>query len=161
QGALMALVVLYLMLAGTSVALLVAGVREQRRHYRNLHAIPNRVLINGIRGKSSITRLCAGALRSGGHVVVAKTTRTAARLIFPDGTEEPIYRKFGLANVVEQIGIIRRAVAYHPDTVVIECMAVVPALQELNQEKLIQSTIGVLSNVREDHVEEMGPTLDD
>jgi poly-gamma-glutamate synthase PgsB/CapB len=42
-----------------------------------------------------------------------------------------------------------------------ECMAVMPALQEINQEKLIRSTIGVLCNVREDHLEEMGPTLDD
>ncbi|GGK34165.1 hypothetical protein GCM10010124_28460 [Pilimelia terevasa] len=152
---------LYLILAGSALALLVAGVREQRRHLRHLHAIPHRVLVNGIRGKSSITRLCAGALRGGGQVVVAKTTGTAARLIFPDGTEEPVYRKFGVANVVEQIGIVRRASAYRPDTLVIECMAVLPALQELNQEKLIQSTIGVLCNVREDHLDEMGPTLDD
>ena len=42
-----------------------------------------------------------------------------------------------------------------------ECMAVQPALQEVNQTKLIQSNIGVLCNVREDHLEEMGPTLDD
>ncbi|GGJ78715.1 poly-gamma-glutamate synthase PgsB [Pilimelia anulata] len=153
--------VLFVILATASLGLLIAGVREQRRHFRNLRLIPHRVLVNGIRGKSSITRLCAGALRGGGQVVVAKTTGTAARLIFPDGSEEPVHRKFGIANVVEQIGIIRRAAAYFPDTVVIECMAVMPALQELNQEKLIQSNIGVLCNVREDHVEEMGPTLDD
>ena len=36
-----------------------------------------------------------------------------------------------------------------------------PALQEINQTKLIRSTIGVLCNVREDHLAEMGPTLDD
>jgi gamma-polyglutamate synthase len=36
-----------------------------------------------------------------------------------------------------------------------------PELQEINQVKLIKSTIGVLSNVREDHLAEMGPTLDD
>src|SRR5690349_13581874 len=118
-------------------------------------------MINGIRGKSSITRLCAGALRGGGLTTVAKTTGTAARFIHPDATEEPVYRKFGIANVVEQIGIVRRAAAYRPDALVMECMAVMPALQEINQSKLIQSTIGVLCNVREDHVAEMGPTLDD
>ena len=48
-----------------------------------------------------------------------------------------------------------------PDALVIECMAVMPALQEINQSKLIRSTIGVLCNVREDHLAEMGPTLDD
>jgi gamma-polyglutamate synthase len=63
--------------------------------------------------------------------------------------------------VVEQIGIVRRAAAYGPRALVIECMAVMPALQEINQSKLIRSTIGVLCNVREDHLAEMGPTLDD
>ncbi|CAM3540365.1 poly-gamma-glutamate synthase PgsB [Kibdelosporangium persicum] len=152
---------LFVVFATGCLSLLVLGVAEQRRHYANLRRIPTRVLVNGIRGKSSITRLCAGALRGGGLVTVAKTTGTAARFIHPDGSEEPVYRKFGIANVVEQIGIVRRASAYRPDVLVIECMAVQPDLQEINQSKLIQSTIGVLCNVREDHLAEMGPTLDD
>lgn len=152
---------LYTVLVICCAIVLVAGVVEQRRHFTNLDMIPTRVLINGIRGKSSITRLCAGALRGGGLVTVAKTTGTAARFIHPDATEEPVYRKFGIANVVEQIGIVRRAAAYRPHALVIECMAVMPALQEVNQTKLIRSTIGVLCNVREDHLAEMGPTLDD
>ncbi|GAA2457703.1 hypothetical protein GCM10010433_69650 [Streptomyces pulveraceus] len=152
---------LYGVLVVCCVILLVSGIVEQRRHFTNLERIPTRVLINGIRGKSSITRLCAGALRGGDLVTVAKTTGTAARFIHPDATEEPVYRKFGIANVVEQIGIVRRAASYNPDALVIECMAVMPALQEINQSKLIRSTIGVLCNVREDHLAEMGPTLDD
>ncbi|MEV6426104.1 poly-gamma-glutamate synthase PgsB [Streptomyces sp. NPDC051662] len=152
---------LYFVLLVCSTILLVAGLVEQRRHFTNLNRIPTRVLVNGIRGKSSITRLCAGALRGGELITVAKTTGTAARFIHPDATEEPVYRKFGIANVVEQIGIVRRAAAYNPDALVIECMAVMPALQEINQSKLIRSTIGVLCNVREDHLAEMGPTLDD
>ena len=101
---------------------------------------------------------CApGALRGGGLVTVAKTTGTAARFINPDGQEEPVYRKFGMANIVEQIGIVRRAAAYSPDALVIECMAVMPDLQEVNERKLIRSTICVICNVREDHLAEMGP----
>ncbi|MFD6886874.1 poly-gamma-glutamate synthase PgsB [Streptomyces sp. NPDC059957] len=152
---------LFSVLLVTCFVMLIAGIIEQRRHFANLEEIPTRVLVNGIRGKSSITRLVAGALRGGDLVTVAKTTGTAARFIHPDATEEPVYRKFGIANVVEQIGIVRRAAAYKPDALVMECMAVMPPLQELNQAKLIQSTIGVLCNVREDHVAEMGPTLDD
>ncbi|MEU4716591.1 poly-gamma-glutamate synthase PgsB [Micromonospora purpureochromogenes] len=155
------MVYLYVVFVLCCVALFGAGMVEQRNHYRNLTMIPDRVLVNGIRGKSSITRLCAGALRGGGRVVVAKTTGTAARFIFPDASEEPVHRKFGIANVVEQIGIVRRAAVYHPDALVMECMAVMPALQEVNQSKLIRSNIGVLCNVREDHLAEMGPTLDD
>lgn len=155
------MIFLYCVLVVSCTALLIAGVVEQRRHNANLAQIPVRVLVNGIRGKSSITRLCAGALRGGDLLTVAKTTGTAARFIHPDATEEPVYRKFGIANVVEQIGIVRRAAAYRPHALVIECMAVMPALQEINQSKLIQSSIGVLCNVREDHLAEMGPTLDD
>jgi gamma-polyglutamate synthase len=152
---------LYLVLVALALPLLVAGVVEQRRHHANLDRIPIRVLVNGTRGKSSITRLCAGALRGGDLVTVAKTTGTAARLIHPDGSEEPVYRKFDIPNVVEQIGVVARATEFRPDALVVECMAVAPDLQELSQTKLIRATIGVLSNVREDHLTEMGPTLDD
>ena len=152
---------LYFVFAGCLAAIFVAGIIEQRRHDSNLESIRARILVNGIRGKSSITRLCGGALRGGDLRVVAKTTGSAARYIWPDGSEEPIYRKFNIANVAEQIGIVQRAAAEDPDALVMECMAVMPALQEINQEKLLKSTIGVISNVREDHLEEMGPTLED
>ncbi|MDX8050575.1 poly-gamma-glutamate synthase PgsB [Lentzea sp. BCCO 10_0798] len=152
---------LYVVFVVLTTGLLIAGILEQRAHLGQLGRIEHRVLVNGIRGKSSITRLCAGALRGGGLVTTAKTTGTAARFIHPDGSEEPVYRKWGIANVVEQIGIVRRAAAYRSDALVIECMAVMPDLQEINQSKLIRSTIGVLCNVREDHLAEMGPTLDD
>lgn len=152
---------LYGVFTATLILLLVAGIIEQRRHKRCLDSIDCRIVVNGIRGKSSITRLCAGALRGGRLTVVAKTTGTAARFIYPDASEEPVYRKFEIANVVEQIGIVRKAAALEPDVLVMECMAVMPALQEVNQTKLIQSTISVISNVREDHLQEMGPTLRD
>ncbi|EWM18274.1 poly-gamma-glutamate synthase PgsB [Kutzneria sp. 744] len=152
---------LFTVYALSCLVLLVCGIVEQRRHNKNLGRIRHRVLVNGIRGKSSITRLCAGALRGGGMVTVAKTTGTAARFIHPDAREEPVHRKFNIANVVEQIAIVRRAAGYDPDALVMECMAVAPALQEINQTKLIRSDIGVLCNVREDHLAEMGPTLDD
>ncbi len=152
---------LYLVYIVTLVALFVAGVAEQRRHQAQLRRIPYRVHVNGIRGKSSTTRLCAGALRGAGLSVVAKTTGSAARFLWPDGSEEPVYRKFGIANITEQIGIVRRAAAENPDVLVMECMAVQPALQQVTQDKIVQGNIGVIGNVREDHLSEMGPTLDD
>src|SRR6185295_12107842 len=97
---------LYTVYSITLGALLIAGIVEQRRHQRNLDSIPTRILVNGIRGKSSVTRLCAGALRGSGLTVVAKTTGSAARFIHPDASEEPVHRKFDIANIVEQIGIV-------------------------------------------------------
>lgn len=152
---------LYVILTISMSLLLIAGIVEKRHHVANLNAIAFRVLVNGIRGKSSITRLCAGALRGGKLRVTAKTTGTAARFIFPDGTEQPVFRKFNIANVAEQIVIVRQAAAEHSDALVLECMAIDPALQEVNQAELVRANIGVLCNVREDHLAEMGPTLED
>ncbi|MDN3357193.1 poly-gamma-glutamate synthase PgsB [Actinomadura sp. DC4] len=153
--------VFYLLLAAGVLAVVAWLVAEQLRHTRNLDRIPVRIMVNGIRGKSSVTRLTAGALRTQGRTVVAKTTGSAARFIAPDATETPIERRFGVVNVIEQVGVVRRAAELDTTFLVVECMAVQPDLQELNQNKLIRSTIGVITNVREDHVEEMGPTLPD
>ena len=53
---------------------------------------------------------------------MAKTTGTAARFIHPDGSEQPPYCRFDTANIIEQIPVVRRATAYRPDVLVIECM---------------------------------------
>jgi poly-gamma-glutamate synthase PgsB/CapB len=146
--------------AGVAVAILCLCV-EHYRHARRLAAIKTRILVNGIRGKSSITRLVAAALRADtDRVVFAKTTGTAARMIYPAGREVPVRRPRGV-NVIEQVAIVGRAAAAGADTLVMECMAVDPLLQALNQDQLVRSQIGVISNVREDHLEEMGPTLTD
>lgn len=135
------------------------GVWERVRHDRTLACIPVRIHVNGTRGKSSVTRLIAGGLRSGGHRTFAKTTGTLARMINPDGSEVDVYR-LG-ANIIEQIRIVRRAVQAGADTLVIECMAVTPELQAACEMRLIRSTIGVITNVRADHLDVMGPTVAD
>lgn len=147
----------------TLVLLVFAGgvlifmVVERARHQANLNKIPTKVLVNGSRGKSSVTRLIRAALSADpGERVVGKTTGSAARLVYPDGHEVPIVRKNAIVNVIEQIWVISRAVIVRASTAVIECMAVEPQLQKLNQEVLIQSDIGVITNVRPDHLDEMG-----
>ena len=47
-----------------------------------------------------------------------------------------------------------------PDAVVMECMAVQPQYQWISEQQMVQSHIGVITNARPDHLEEMGPTLD-
>ncbi|HEU4723958.1 MAG TPA: poly-gamma-glutamate synthase PgsB, partial [Candidatus Eisenbacteria bacterium] len=136
------------------------GVLESRRHAKNLAAIPLRVHVNGTRGKSSVTRLIAAGLRAGGLRTFAKTTGTMARMILPDGTEVDVYRP-GRANIIEQIRIVRRAVEERAEALVIECMAVAPDLQPITEQRLVRSTIGVITNVRADHLDVMGPSVDD
>ncbi|GIH14061.1 poly-gamma-glutamate synthase PgsB [Rugosimonospora africana] len=150
----------YVVFAIGLTAVLISLLVEGHRHRGRLARVPVRIVINGIRGKSSITRLVAGSLR-GQLPTVAKTTGTAARFIFADGHEVPFERRFGLANIIEQVDVVADAAKAGARALVIECMAVNPDLQQLNQEKLIQATIVVISNVREDHLDVMGPTLDD
>ncbi|MCK5832760.1 poly-gamma-glutamate synthase PgsB [bacterium] len=139
------------------IALIVWWVLEYRRHSMNVDRIKIRIHVNGTRGKSSVTRLIAGALREGGIHTVAKTTGTIPRLILPDGTEEPIVR-LGSPNIHEQVAIVRRAVDLDAEALVIECMALLPEYQEISERKIIKSTIDVITNARPDHLDVMGPT---
>jgi poly-gamma-glutamate synthase PgsB/CapB len=148
--------VLLLLLA----AVVLYCVIEMRRHERNLARIPIRIHVNGTRGKSSVTRLIAAGLRGGGVKTFAKTTGSAARMIHLDGSENPVVRVCS-PNIREQLGIVRRAAEEGAQALVIECMAVRPDLQRISEKRIVRSTIGVITNVRPDHLEVMGPRLED
>jgi poly-gamma-glutamate synthase PgsB/CapB len=130
------------------------------RHQRRIDQLQVRVHVNGIRGKSSVTRLVAGVLREGGFVTVAKTTGSAARVIGTRGEESTIKRR-GAATINEQVDMVRQHVGPDVEALVIECMAVRPLYQEYSQEYIVRSDITIITNVREDHQEEMGETLEE
>ena len=140
------------------LALVVYGFWEFRSHQFHLNQIPVRIHINGTRGKSSVARFVAAGLRSGGKKVFTKTTGTKARMLFVDGNEVPVVR-VGRPNIIEQTRIVARAAGQEPEFLVTECMGVQPHLQELLEKQLIRSHIGVITNVRADHLDNMGPTL--
>lgn len=145
-----------LLLIGLVAVLLLLGAVEGLRHRRNLRAIPIRIHVNGTRGKSSVTRLIAGGLRAGGIVTCAKTTGTEAAMILPDGSEYAIYRP-SRANIIEQVRMVDTAVEASAQALVIECMALQPLLQSLSELRLVRATHGVITNVRADHLDVMGP----
>lgn len=80
-------------------------------------------------------------------------------MIFVDGTEAPVLR-VGKANIIEQKRIVAEAVRQGADYFVTECMGVQPHLQLLLENQLIRSQVGVITNVRSDHLDEMGPTME-
>ncbi len=141
------------------LVLLMLGILENLLHRRNLESVPLRILVNGTRGKSSVTRMIAGALREAGIRTIAKTTGSEARIILEDGSETPVRRPFG-PRITEQKALASLAAERHAQALVVECMAVRPESQATMQRHLVRSTIGVITNARVDHVEEMGPTLD-
>jgi len=140
--------------------LLALGAAEGIRHRRNLARIPIRIHVNGTRGKSSVTRLIAGGLRAGGIPTCAKTTGTEASMILPDGSEFRIYRPAG-ANIIEQVRIVDTAAEVGAQALVVECMALQPLLQSLSELRLVRGTHGVITNVRADHLDVMGPDEED
>ena len=141
-------------------ALCIAGILEYQFHLKSLSLIPLRIHVNGTRGKSSVTRLVAAGLREGGLRTFAKTTGTAPRVIDSEGKDRIIHR-LRLPSIGEQVRLLRYFSAQKPDAVVIECMAVQPQYQWIAEHKMVKSQIGVITNVRPDHLDEMGPTEED
>ncbi|MBH0173698.1 poly-gamma-glutamate synthase PgsB [Fictibacillus sp. 23RED33] len=138
------------------------GVYEQRFHKKSIESIPIRVNINGIRGKSTVTRLITGIVREAGYKTIGKTTGTSARMIFWfKDEEEPIIRRPEGPNIGEQRRVVQKAASHGCEALISECMAVNPDYQITFQEKLVQANIGVIVNVLEDHMDVMGPTLDE
>ncbi len=132
--------------------------QRQVAHERRLQAYKVRIHVNGIRGKSTVSRLIAGVLREAGYRTLAKTTGSAAVTIDFDGRDIPIQRR-GAANVKEQQDIIAEWEQYGAEAMVIECMALQPKYQAWAENMVIQAHIGVITNVREDHQDVMGETL--
>lgn len=149
-----------LLVAAGTAAFCLYGWLESKLHQYNLSRIPIRIHINGTRGKSGVARLIAAGLRAGGKRTFCKTTGTLARAIFPDGSEYPIFRP-GRTNVIEQVRMVRIAAEQNVDALVIECMALHPTLQSMCELKFVQSTHGVITNARADHLDVMGPTAHD
>ena len=130
---------------------------EKFYHKKSLKNIPIRIHVNGARGKSSVTRLIASGLRAGNLKTYAKTTGTTPRIIDDKGQDIVIHR-LRSASIGEQIKLLRYFSKKNPDALVMECMAVNPQYQWISEHKIVQSTLGVITNVRPDHLDEMGST---
>ncbi|GEP85341.1 poly-gamma-glutamate synthesis protein PgsB [Staphylococcus piscifermentans] len=142
--------------------ILILGIREIYIHKKRINKIPIRININGIRGKSTITRLIYGILREDNYKVIGKTTGTDARMLYWfDEEEYPVVRKPQGPNIGEQKDILQNVNDNGGEAIVNECMAVNPDYQIIFQNQLLKANIGVIVNVMEDHMETLGPTLDE
>jgi poly-gamma-glutamate synthase PgsB/CapB len=143
---------------GILLFVIVYLIVEQIVHFRRLGKIGIRVHVNGSRGKSTVTELVAMGLRQEGIRTLAKTTGDHPILIYPDGRREQIHRR-GPTRIQEQIAFVKKAYQLKANAIVVECMAIQPELQIVSETKMIKSAVGVITNVRPDHMGEMGENL--
>jgi len=120
-----------------------------------LRRVTVRICVAGTRGKSSVVRLIAGALREAGLNVLAKTTGSRAALILPDGTERELRRR-GLPSILEQKRIVRTAARLGAKILVTEMMSIREECLLAESRRLIRPGVLVLTNVRLDHLDLMG-----
>ncbi|MDK2866396.1 MAG: gamma-polyglutamate synthase [Clostridiales bacterium] len=148
----MALIVF--LLSGILMGLFFERHLAQKRRKKLKHV----VYVNGTRGKTTVARLIDAGLRVGGYRVFCKTTGTVPRIIDVDNRELPL-KRFGNANIREQLKALKMAVNQSAEILVCECMAITPELQRITQDEMLQSDVGVITNVRQDHAEVMGDHL--
>jgi len=118
------------------------------------------VAVTGTRGKSSVTRLVASGLRASGARVLAKTTGSKPVLIFPDGSEREVSRA-GPASIREQVRLVSLTGRTGADVLVSEMMSIGPECLAVESRRILRPTILALTNVRLDHLAEMGWRKDD
>lgn len=131
--------------------------RKLERHKKSFSYI---VHVNGIRGKSTVSRLIDAGMRANGYRVFTKTTGTAPRIINVKGEEKELLRR-GKANIREQIRLIEWAYREKAEILILECMAVNPEYQFVCEHRIVNSNLAVITNVRRDHLDEMGDSLEE
>ena len=72
------------------VITLYLGIKEKRKNEENINKLNLRINVNGIRGKSTATRLITGVLNEAGYKVVGKTTGTSPRMIYWNNKKEEV-----------------------------------------------------------------------
>ncbi|MDI3516099.1 MAG: gamma-polyglutamate synthase [Thermotogota bacterium] len=113
--------------------------------------VPLRILINGTRGKTQVTRLVHDVLRYLHFKPLGKISGTVPLWLLPDGNHKRIQRT-GPANVYETITALFKARKLKCDSLVVECMAITPELEETIR-KIVNPQITVVTNAFVDHPE--------
>jgi poly-gamma-glutamate synthase PgsB/CapB len=135
-------------------------ILETRANAQAVQKIPIRIHVTGIRGKTTTTRLIGAALRHSGLRVITKTTGKDARLTDASGVENRIREHGEIPNLREQPRIIDSLSDERIDGIVFECMSIRPRNIQA-EARFVKPTISVITNVRTDHLDTMGPTLED
>ena len=136
-----------------------------RTHRRFLADIDTRIVVSGIRGKSSTVKRLDDVFRRRGYDTLTKITGNHPVLI-RNGDVIPIERSGPYTTLYENINVVRefgrQLESYTPDDVAIfENQGITEYTTRLINERFVKPHIVVIANVRQDHQDTLGKTLRD
>jgi len=136
-----------------------------RSHREYLDDIDTRIVVSGIRGKSSTVRLLDDVFNRRGYDVLTKITGNHPTLL-RNGDVIPIERTGPYTTLYENIDVLRefgsQLRSYAPeDVAVFENQGITEYTTRLINERFLRPQIVVVANVRQDHQDTLGKTLGD
>ena len=140
-------------------------LRRGREHRRYLEGIDTRIVVSGIRGKSSTTRRLDDVFNRRGYDTLTKITGNQPHLI-RNGDVIPIRRNGPHTTLYENINVLRefgpQLERYTPEDVAIfENQGITEYTTRLINERFVRPHVVVIANVRQDHQDTLGKTLPD
>jgi poly-gamma-glutamate synthase PgsB/CapB len=124
---------------------------------KKIQSIPLRICVTGTRGKSSVARLITSLLKEAGFTVLARTTGSKPVITFPDGEEQEILRK-GSPSILEGKRVLKLGAELNVNALVTELMSIHPECSSVESGRMFYPHIMVITNVRLDHLSQMGST---
>jgi len=122
--------------AGSTAALAAAEVY----HRRKIQSLEHRILVSGMRGKSTAVKLLHACFREAGSQAYSRTSGDEVLHLLPDGSER-LKKRWGTANIREMRSTMRKATALHCDTVCVENMAIIPEYSKLSSTHIVKPTL--------------------
>lgn len=133
-----------------------------RWHRRFLKGIETRIVVSGIRGKSSTVRRLDDIFNRRGYNVLTKITGNRPMLI-RNGDVIPIDRPGPYTTLYENINVLREFApvldSYTPEDVAIfENQGITEYTTRMFNQRFVQPDVVVLANIRQDHQDTLGKT---
>lgn len=122
--------------AGCTAALAAAEVYHQRK----VQSLEHRILVSGMRGKSTAVKLLHACFREAGHQVYSRTSGDEVLHLLPDGSEHS-KKRWGTANIREMRTTMRKAASLNCGIVCIENMAIIPEYSKLSSTHIVRPTL--------------------
>ncbi|MBS3819243.1 poly-gamma-glutamate synthase PgsB [bacterium] len=144
-----------MILGGCTLFLILFLIIERLLLNRSVRLIPLRICVTGTRGKSTVVRFLASSLREAGLSVMAKTTGSKPRIIYPKGEEREISRR-GSPSILEGKRFLKEAAQHQVQVVVSEMMSIQPESHFIESQRILNPHVLVITNVRCDHLAQMG-----